>query len=123
MNGKSTAYRIVLAQLGAAVFMAVLLYALGGAASGAAAAVGGAIAVISNFYFACHVFAGGVVPAHTVMRRFYVAEVVKALLTGGLFLVAILVLKLSFLPLLLGYAVALVVYWVALLMPTTAAAH
>lgn len=115
MNGKSTAYRIVLAQLVAALGVAVLLYAISGAQAGVAAAAGGAIAVVANLYFVRHLFAGGVAPAQTVLRRFYVAETVKIVLTAGLFLAALVAFELSFLPLLLGYGVTLVVYWVALL--------
>ncbi len=117
MNGKSTAYRIVAAQLAAVLLVAALLYAASGTAPAAAAAAGGGIAVISNFYFARRVFAAGVLPARTVLRRFYIAEAVKIFLTAGLFLVALAVLELSFLPMLLGYGITLVVHWAALLLP------
>lgn len=115
MNGKSTAYRIVLAQLVAAVVVAALLFAISGAPAAIAAAAGGGIAVVANLYVVRHLFAGGVVPAKTVLRRFYVAETVKIVLTAGLFLAALVVFELPFLPLLLGYGVTLVVYWAALL--------
>lgn len=117
MNGKSTAFRIALAQLLATIAVSVLLYGLQGRAAGAAAAVGGCIAVGNNLLFAWHVLAGGVLPARTVLRRFYLAEVVKIFLTTGLFLGALTVLKLPFLPLLLGYGATLAAHWLSLLLP------
>lgn len=117
MNGKSTAYRIIVAQLAAAVLAAGALLALSGGNAALAVLAGGAIAVLSNFYFAQHVFAGGVAPARTVLRRFYLAELIKILLTAGLFLAALVVFEAPFLPLLLGYGVALIAHWAALLLP------
>lgn len=117
MNGKSIAYRIALAQLGGTVLVTVLVYGLRGYAAGVAAAIGGCIAVANNVFFAWRVFAGGVVPAQTVLRRFYLAEIVKILVTAVLFLGALTVLKLPFLPLLLGYGVTFAVHWLSLLLP------
>lgn len=117
MNGKSTAYRIALVQLMATILVSVLLYGLQGRTAGVAAALGGCIAVGNTLLFAWRVFAGGVLPARTVLRRFYVAEVVKIVLTAGLFLTALTVLALPFLPLLLGYAVTLAAHWISLLLP------
>jgi len=122
MNGKSTAYRIVLAQSVAALLVAAVLLLVSGRGAAIAATAGGAIAAVNNLYFAWRVFAGGVVPAQTVLRRFYLAETIKIVLTAGLFLVALVVFELSFLPLLLGYGVTLLVYWAALL-PLAPAHH
>lgn len=117
MNGKSTAYRIALAQLAATVLVSALLLALQGRATGIAAAVGGCVGVVNNLFFAWRVFAGGVLPAQTVLRRFYLAEVVKIFLTAALFLAALMVLKLPFLPLLIGYGATLAAHWLSLLFP------
>jgi F0F1-type ATP synthase assembly protein I len=54
-------------------------------------------------------------PAPQVLRRFFAAEAVKLALTVGLFAITIGVLKLSVPPLLGGYGLTLVVYWLALL--------
>lgn len=120
MNGKSTAHRIVWMQLAATIVVAAILFAASGTAAAAAAAAGGGIAVVNNLYFARLLFAGGIVPAKTVLHRFYLAEVVKIVLTTALFLAALLVFRLSFLPLLSGYGVALTIHWFALLLPPAA---
>ncbi len=118
MNGKSTAYKVVLAQLCATLVVAALLWAIIGTAGGIAAAVGGVIGVIANLIFVRYVFSAAAVPASVIVRRFYIAETMKIILTAVMFLGAFLVLQLSFVPLLLGYGATLLVYWAALLKPS-----
>lgn len=116
MGYKSIAYRIVLAQLGIALVLAAVCLAAWGRSTAVAALAGGAIGVVTNLYVALRVFGNGVVrPAPQVLRRFYSAEAVKFALTFGLFALGIGVLKLNALPLLGGYGLTLVVYWLALL--------
>jgi ATP synthase protein I len=121
MNGKSTAYRILLAQLLVTLVLAALLLGIQGGRFAAAALTGGLIGVISNAVFAWLALSGGVQPARQVMRQFYLAEVSKFIITVALFLLALNLFKTLFLPILLGYGLTLVVYWtVPLLMPATA---
>lgn len=115
MTGITTAYRIVLAQFGLALVAGFIAWGAMGSAVAIAIFAGGLINVIANLYFAFHVFRGGVRAAPSVLRGFYLAEVVKLLLTAALFAVALAVLKLAPLPLLLGFAVTLAGYWLALL--------
>lgn len=116
MGYKSIAYRIVLAQLGVALAAAVVCLALWGAATAGAALAGGMIGVISNLYVAARLFGRGEVrAAPQVLRRLFAAEAVKLALTVAMFAVALGVLKLSALPLLGGFGLTLVVYWLALL--------
>ena len=116
MGYKSIAYRIVLAQLGIALVFATVCLAAWGKSTTVAALAGGAIGVVTNLYVAFRVFGNGAVrPAPQVLRRFYSAEAVKFALTLGLFALGIGVLKLNALPLLGGYGLTLVVYWLALL--------
>ena len=116
MGYKSIAYRIVLAQLGIALIFAAVCLAAWGKSTTVAALAGGAIGVVTNLYVAFRVFGNGAVrPAPQVLRRFYSAEAVKFALTLGLFALGIGVLKLNALPLLGGYGLTLVVYWLALL--------
>jgi ATP synthase protein I len=115
MNGKSTAFRIVLAQLAMALAVGGVAWAVGGAGSGLAALVGGLINVVASLYFALQVFSGGVRPAQSVLRSFYIGEVVKFLITAALFGVAVALWRLDVLPLLAGFGLTLVVYWLALL--------
>lgn len=115
MTGITTAYRIVLAQFVLALVAGFIAWGAMGSAVAIAIFAGGLINVIANLYFAFHVFRGGVRAAPSVLRGFYLAEVVKLLLTAALFAVALAVLKLAPLPLLLGFAVTLAGYWLALL--------
>jgi ATP synthase protein I len=115
MTGITTAYRIVLAQFVLALVAGFIAWGAMGSAMAIAIFAGGLINVIANLYFAFHVFRGGVRAAPSVLRGFYLAEVVKLLLTAALFAVALAVLKLEPLPLLLGFAVTLAGYWLALL--------
>ena len=116
MGYKSIAYRIVLAQLGLALALAAVSLAAWGASTAAAALAGGVIGVVTNLYVARRVFGNGAVrSAQQVLQRLYAAEAVKFALTLGLFALGIGVLKLNALPLLGGYGLTLVVYWLALL--------
>lgn len=115
MTGIATAYKIVLAQLMAALVAGIMAWAVLGHAIAVALAAGGLINVIANLYFALHVFRGGVRPADAVMRSFYVAEAAKLLLTAALFALALAVLKLEPVPLLIGFVITLAGYWLALL--------
>jgi ATP synthase protein I len=116
MGNKSIAYSIVLAQLGVALGGAVFCLAVWGWTTAGAALTGGLIGVVTNLYLALRVFGGNAVrPAQQVLRRFYAAEATKVVLTAGLFVLAIAVLHAEFLPLLAGYGLTLVVYWLALL--------
>ena len=120
MTGITTAYRIVLAQLVMALIAGIIAWSAMGSAVAIAVIAGGLINVISNLYFALHVFSGGVRTARSILGGFYVAETVKLLLTAALFALALAVLKLSPLPLLTGFIVTLTGYWLVLLPAGTA---
>lgn len=116
MEHKTIAYGIVLAQLGVALVAGVSSWGLWDRPTGTAVLAGGMIGVITNLYVAARVFGRGAVrPAPQVLRRLFAAEAVKLALTVGLFALAIGVLRLSAPPLLGGYGLTLVVYWLALL--------
>lgn len=116
MGNKSIAYRIVLAQLGIALVFAAVCLVAWGRSTAVAALAGGVTGVVTNLYVALRVFGNGAVrSAQKVLQRFYAAEAVKFALTLGLFALGIGVLKLNALPLLGGYGLTLVVYWLALL--------
>lgn len=116
MGYKSIAYRMVLAQLGIALVLAAVCLAAWGRSIAVAALAGGVIGVVTNLYVALRVFGNGAVrPAQQVLQRFYAAEAVKFVLTLGLFALGIGVVKLNALPLLGGYGLTLMVYWLVLL--------
>ena len=116
MGYKSTAYNIVLAQTGIALTLAVVCTAVWGWSTAGAAFTGAAIGVVTNLYMAVRIFGSGAVrPAPQVLRRFYSAEAMKLAMTAGLFALAIGVFRVAFLPLIVGYSLTLMVYWLALL--------
>ena len=115
MTGITTAYRIVLAQFVLALVAGIIAWGAMGSSIGVGVVAGGLINAIANLYFALHVFRGGVRTAPSVLRGFYVAEVVKLLLTAALFALALTVFKLEALPLLTGFIVTLAGYWLMLL--------
>ena len=115
MTGIATAYRIVLTQFVIALVAGIIAWGAMGFSIAVAVIAGGLINVIANLYFALHVFSAGVRTAQSVLRGFYVAEVVKLLLTAALFALALAVLKLAALPLLTGFVMTLAGYWLVLL--------
>jgi len=115
MTGKSTAYRIVAAQLGVTAVVAGGLFAIWGSGPGMAALVGGMIGAGSSLAFAVLAFRGGVQGARPTLRNFYLAEGTKFLITAAAFLTAIVWWRVPVVPLLAGYASTLVIYWLALL--------
>jgi len=116
MGCKSTAYNIVLAQAGMALALTVVCTVAWGWSTAGAVLSGAAIGVVTNLYMAVRIFGNGAVrPAEQALQRFYSAEAVKIVLTVGLFALAIGAFKVAFLPLIVGYSLTLMVYWLALL--------
>lgn len=94
----------------------VIAYLLGGGQSAIGAVTGGGISFLATAYFALKVFSGGRGrPAKAIVRSFYAGEMQKILLTIALFLVAIIWLKVEFLPMFLTYMAGLLAFWLALL--------
>ena len=99
-----------------ALAITVVCTAAWGWSTAGAALTGAAIGVVSNLYMAVRIFGSGAVrPAEQALQRFYSAEAVKIAMTVGLFALAIGVFRVAFLPLIVGYSLTLMVYWLALL--------
>ncbi len=110
-----TANLIVGAQLTITILAALLVLVIADARAAWSAAFGGGISVVTTIYFAWRVFScteGK--PLQAVARAFYVGEVSKMLLTAILFFIAIVWVDAAFLPLLVTYALTLMVYWMVL---------
>lgn len=115
MSANKTARKIILIQMLVTAVAVVISLAIIDLKAGYSAFVGGGISIISTLYFAHKVFSAGPgSSAQQVAKVFYIAELVKILLTGLLFVIALLWLDLSFLPLFLTYAVTLLAYWLVL---------
>lgn len=99
-----------------ALALAVVCTVAWGWSTAGAALAGAAIGVVTNLYMAVRIFGNGAVrPAEQALQRFYSAEAVKIAMTVGLFALAIGAFKVAFLPLIVGYSLTLMVYWLALL--------
>lgn len=115
MDPKPRVYRIVRTQLAVTVAVALAVLVLAGRESAYSAFAGGMISVIANFYFAMQMFRGARKSPRQLVTAFYVGEAVKILITVVLFVFAIKVLHVLFLPLFITYVITLMVYWFALL--------
>lgn len=107
---------IVALQLAVTALAALAAGVLAGWQAGYSALLGGAINAVASLYMAMTLFAGGLgaAPAGWFVR-FLVGEAMKFVITVVLFILAIVVLKAAFLPLILAYIATFVAYWVGLL--------
>ncbi len=94
---------------------ALTLQLLVGSEAGWSALVGGGIGILSTAWFALRVFAGGKKDTRSVVRRFYIAETQKIVLTVLLFVAVIVWLEVSFLAVFGTYVLTLLAFWFALL--------
>ncbi len=106
---------IVALQLAVTALAALAAGVLAGWQAGSSALLGGAINAVASLYMAMTLFAGGlgVAPAGWFVR-FLVGEAMKFVITVVLFILAIVVLKAAFLPLILAYIATYVAYWIGL---------
>ena len=110
-----TTRAILSGQIAVTLLAWVTLYLLADAEMAWSALVGGGIGLLSTAWFALRVFAGRGGENRVIVRRFYVAETQKIVLTVVLFIVAILVLEVRFLPMFGTYILSLLAFWFALL--------
>lgn len=110
------ATRVIRGQLVATLASAALWGLLDGTAAATAAFVGGMIALIPGLYFAVKVFSRGTADSpQKLVRAFYTGEAVKFGLTIVLFAWAVQRFAAHFLPLIVTFIAAVLVYWVALI--------
>lgn len=107
--------KVVALQFTIAVFFSAATAYFGSVGNGWSAALGGAIAVIGSLVYAMIVMRG-TNDAKQAFRKHFQAEMVKILVTAVLFVCALVLLP-SAAPLwlILGFAVATLAYWAALL--------
>jgi len=112
----STTRRLLVIQACVAAAGFLVFSWLSGPYAAWSALAGGGIGFITTAFFALRVFAGGAErPAKVIVRTFYVGESQKILLTVALFVVAIVWLEVSFLPMFATYMVSLMAFWIVLL--------
>lgn len=119
-GARKTTKIIVVFQLVITLLAAVVCLVIADVKAAYSAVIGGGISIIATLYFARKVFSLPLgAPPDQIATRFYVGEALKIGLTAALFILAILVLRVSFLPLFLTYTATLMAYWLALLITDT----
>jgi len=119
-GAKRATKRIVVIQATITLLAAVACLVLVNVKAAYSAVVGGGISIIATLYFARQVFSLPVgTPPEKIATRFYLGEALKIGLTVVMFSIAIVGLRVSFLPLFLTYAATLMAYWLVLLITDT----
>src|SRR6185436_9815095 len=111
-RARTQARKIVWAQLVVTILVSLGFWTFVGQMAGISAFAGGMINVVANLLFVRSWFAsyGTESPIQRVLG-FYVAEVVKLLVTVALLALAIGFFKFSFLPLFVAFVATLAVFW------------
>ena len=112
----SVVSKILKWQLGVSLLVAAIFAKASGIEHAFSAIAGGLVGFIPNWLFA-HMIkkASGQNPGN-LLRRFYVAEATKWMLTAVLFLIIFQIHSIKIMPLLTAYVAALSIFWFALLM-------
>ncbi len=111
---KSQANKIVLAQSTIVLLMAIVFFLTSGHRAALAVMAGGLVHILPGYFYAARLFSN--VSPHAIMRImvvFYVGEVLKLIVSVGLFIVLLTVFKFPVLPYFLGYLVAALAFCVA----------
>ncbi len=112
---KKTVFKIPLHQMLVGVAVALVFYFVSGKSAAGAAMFGAFISTMGSLAFALKVFLSPVRDEREIKSRMVKGEAYKMFTVAVLFYVAIAVLKLTILPLLLGFIATFVTFWVALL--------
>lgn len=116
LRGMQLAFAVCGAQLLLGLVLAAVFGWFYGARTAAAAVFGAVIAAVPGFYMALHLLPDR--PSSGVpqqMRLLVLGQLGKLVLTGGLFVAAVLLFKRDFGPLLATYVACLACYWLALI--------
>ena len=111
---KSQANKIVLAQSGIVLLMAAVFFLSSGHRAALAVVCGGLVNILPGYFYAARLFSN--VSPHAIVRImfiFYLGEVLKLVISVGLFIVLLTVFKFPLLPYFLGYLVAALTFCVA----------
>lgn len=110
------AFLIVGMQLAVTMLAALVAGVLAGPHAAWSALIGGVINVLASVYLAVTLFGRGLAAAPSQwFGRFLAGETLKFVITIGLFILAIVVLKAAFLPLILAYIATYGAYWIGLM--------
>ena len=115
LSAKTTAIGILSAQTLLGLTMAAIFWFFLSFESAKSSIAGSMVAVFSSVHLLRLVFTSNPQSPKKIANTLYIMEALKFLVTGALFGVAVILLKAMFFPLIIGYIVAVFVYWLSLL--------
>ncbi len=115
LNAKTTAIGILSAQLILGFLTAAMFWFFLSFEGAKSSIAGSMVAVFSSVHLFKLVFQSAPQTPKKIANTLYIMEALKFLITGVLFGVAVILLKAMFFPLIIGYIVAVFVYWLSLL--------
>jgi len=115
LSAKTTAIGIISAQALLGLSTAAIFWFFLSFESAKSSIAGSMVAVFSSVHLLRLVFTSNPQSPKKIANTLYIMEALKFLVTGALFGVAVILLKAMFFPLIIGYIVAVFVYWLSLL--------
>jgi len=115
LSAKTTAIGILSAQTLLGLTTAAIFWFFLSFESAKSSIAGSMVAVFSSVHLLRLVFTSNPQSPKKIANTLYIMEALKFLVTGALFGVAVILLKAMFFPLIIGYIVAVFVYWLSLL--------
>ena len=115
LSAKTTAIGILSAQTLLGLATAAIFWFFLSFESAKSSIAGSMVAVFSSVHLLRLVFTSNPQSPKKIANTLYIMEALKFLVTGQLFGVAVILLKAMFFPLIIGYIVAVFVYWLSLL--------
>ena len=115
LSAKTTAIGIFSGQLALGLFTAGVFWFFLSFESAKSSIAGSMVAVFSSVHLLKLVFQSAPQTPKKIANTLYIMEALKFLITGALFGAAVILLKAMFFPLIIGYIVAVFVYWLSLL--------
>ena len=115
LSAKTTAIGILSAQTLLGLATAAIFWFFLSFESAKSSIAGSMVAVFSSVHLLRLVFTSNPQSPKKIANTLYIMEALKFLVTGTLFGVAVILLKAMFFPLIIGYIVAVFVYWLSLL--------
>ncbi len=115
LSAKTTAIGILSAQTLLGLTTAAIFWFFLSFESAKSSIAGSMVAVFSSVHLLRLVFTSTPQSPKKIANTLYIMEALKFLVTGALFGVAVILLKAMFFPLIIGYIIAVFVYWLSLL--------
>ena len=115
LSAKTTAIGILSAQTLLGLTTAAIFWFFLSFESAKSSIAGSMVAVFSSVHLLRLVFTSNPQSPKKIANTLYIMEALKFLVTGALFGIAVILLKAMFFPLIIGYIVAVFVYWLSLL--------